>query len=94
MAWTVDSADTVYVQTSGGAGWQPIPGALARDIAIAPDGSIWIVGFDGLSIHQFKPDGTGWQPEYYLAGMEAASISIDGSGNPWFVAADGQLYSW
>ena len=95
MAWTVDKfAGTVYAQTSGGSGWQSVDGVLARDIAIGgPFGDVWVIAQDGLSLHKYS--GGAWRPEYYLAGVEAASISIDVNGNPWFTAsADGRLYSW
>ena len=45
-----------------------------------------------MSLHKYS--GGAWQPEYYLSGVDAMSITIDVNGNPWFVAADSKLYSW
>ena len=100
-AWVANHEGIILYQTNGlapeGGGFQhlDVNGPRARDLALAPDGSLWIISWDGLSIHQFKHDGTGWQPEYYLNGVEAESITVDGNGNPWFVAAgSGALHSW
>ena len=91
LAWVVQETGAVFRQTSSG--WEQMGGKLARDIAVAPNGDVWTVSQDGLSLRVYRNGN--WQPEYYLEGVEAASIAVDSNGNPWFVgSADGLLYSW
>jgi streptogramin lyase len=98
-AWVANQEGIILYQTNGlvpgGGGFQhlDVNGPRARDLALAPDGSLWIIAWDGLSLHKYS-DGA-WQAPYSLGGVEAESLTVDGNGNPWFVAAgSGDIFSW
>lgn len=93
ITWAVDKFNgTVYQQANVETGWQAMGGVLARDIAVAPDGSVWVIALDGLSLHVYR--GGAWQPEYYLNGTVAVSMAVDENGNPWFVSNINQIWAW
>ncbi len=82
LPWVVDEDGSIRRRVVGG--WQRMPDEPADDIAIAPDGNVWIIGRDE------RPGGFG--PWRYYHGTDwdcyegaAVRISAGPDGLPWTV---------
>ena len=77
------------VLTSGMAQWKKMPG-LGKDIGASANGSIWIIGSDkedhGFGIYKWT--GEDWTK----VDGSAVAITVDNSGVPWVVNAEGEIY--
>ncbi len=92
QGWAVDKFQHIVWRFDGT--WQEAPGVLARDIAVANDGTVWVIAKDGNDLHAYR-NGT-WAANFTYSDGEARSITLDLNGNPWFTNNndDGRLYSW
>jgi peptidoglycan hydrolase-like protein with peptidoglycan-binding domain len=94
--WIVQSDGDIY-SFNGGTSWTKRPGC-AKDIAVGPDGSIWVLGCaqDGNgNFPAYRWNGSGWTHD--ATGGAAVRISVgkrlDSNRTvPWVVAADGSIY--
>ena len=84
-----------------------MPGELrlqtrARDIAVGPDNSVWIIGTDqrggGYSVYQRKPESLVLpglvQLDFTYADFAAVRIAVDKAGNAWVVNDTGEVYMY
>ncbi len=63
-----------------------MPGT-ARDISVGANGDVWITDAGSGALHKWN--GSGW---VYM-NDSATRISVDSAGNPWFVKADGSIWT-
>lgn len=89
LPWVVDEDGSIRRRVVGG--WQRMPDEPASDIAIAPDGNVWIVGRDQ------RPGGFG--PWRYYHGTDwdcyegaAVRITAGPDGLPWTVDDAGVIH--
>jgi hypothetical protein len=92
FAWLVNDRGQVFRPT-GIESWELVPPpALATDIDIGADGSVWIVGADpvqgGFGVYHWNGSGFDRLP----APLSARRLAVDGHGQPWLVNSFGSIF--
>jgi hypothetical protein len=90
--WIIDGAGKVFRKNANSAAvgtWTEVPGKLASDIAIGADGSVWIVGKDGVApnFNVHKLVGGAW----VAGGSKGVHIAVSPLGIPWVVNSAGAV---
>jgi hypothetical protein len=84
-AWVVQANGTIRFRNPQSPDWGTWPGT-ARDIAIAPNGSIWRAGTNGV-VYQWS--GASWTNR---GGSDVKRIDVDSANLVWVVQNDGDVY--
>lgn len=77
--WVASLGGVTQIDT-GGFAFQTVPPTSARDIAVAPDGKVWI---PGSTITVLNPDGTPFTTITPSAGITPYAIAFDRAGHAW-----------
>lgn len=68
--------------------WHSTPVSAMRDVAVAPNGLIWLVGKNG-AIWSSADDGTTFSQDEHAKGIENIAA---GRGGAWAVGSNGTLW--
>jgi Streptogramin lyase len=82
-AWVVNSSGNIYHYD--GTKFVQQPGA-ARDIGVASDGAVWIIGSDNSTIYRW--DGSNWVKK----SGGATQVAAGAGGTVWVVNGAGEIY--
>lgn len=77
--WVAASGGVAQMDPSGFT-WQTVPPSSSRDVAVAPDGKVWMVA-SGLTV--LNADGTPFTTIAPSAGLSPYSIAFDKLGHAW-----------
>ena len=80
------NASTHYEQVKE----QPGQRLRATDIGVGADGSVWVIGSNGGSVHRF--DRISGQFEQTPGGAAGVRIAVQPDGIPWVVNSSGQIF--
>lgn len=90
--WVVTETGEILSFDGDSQSWQLLPG-LARDIAVAADGTVWVVGTSpaqgGFTLWRWN--GLDWLP---LPGQGGLEVTADPDGNPWVVTDSQTIARW
>ncbi len=88
--WVVNDVGDLYRRNR--AGWEPVAGLKAQDVAVGADGSVWAIGTQrsggGFAIYEFDPTDKSWDK----VDGGGVRIAVDASGDPWVVNDSNDIY--
>ena len=88
-AYVVTANGTVWYGDGAVGSWSHLEGALANDIGVGDDGSVWITYGDDDTIGRWNAAASIWQK----TGGHAQQISVGPDGIPWVVQGSTQIWS-